>query len=189
MGSPETEPGRDSYREGQHQVKLSKGFWFMETEVSQKQWNAVMGNNPSEIQDDGLPVTNVSWHDCRDFFWKCSSMGLPVTFPTEEQWEYACRAGTTGEYSGNLYEMAWYASNSDSKTHPVGTKKPNAWGLYDMHGNVCEWCADMFSGGRNVRGGGAANDAPQCRSANCFWNYPDSKEPFLGFRCVLGEVK
>ncbi len=137
MGSPKDEKDRSS-DETQHEVTLTKGFWMLETEVTQKQWKAITGDNPSNFKGDDLPVEEVSWNDCQEFCRKCSALGLPVQLPTESQWEYACRAGTTDAYAGNLDEMAWYYSNSGNKTHPVGTKKPNAWGLYDMHGNVWE---------------------------------------------------
>ncbi|MBR5160830.1 MAG: SUMF1/EgtB/PvdO family nonheme iron enzyme, partial [Thermoguttaceae bacterium] len=199
MGAPDAEEGRDG-DEKQYQVTLTKGFWMMETEVTQKQWKAVMGTNPSEFKGDDLPVENVSWNDCQEFCKKCAQLGLPVQLPTDAQWEYACRAGTTGAYAGNLDDMAWYTSNSGLKTHPVGTKKPNAWGMYDMHGNVWEWCEDWYgyypsesvtdpvgpsSGSVRVRRGGSwSNDARICRSA-----YRDSFVPGylycnLGFRCA-----
>jgi formylglycine-generating enzyme required for sulfatase activity len=122
-----------------HEVTLTKGFWMAKTEVTQAQWQSVMGNNPSKHEGDNLPVENVSWNDCREF---CQKAGLSL--PTEAEWEYACRAGSTEKYggTGNLEDMGWYDENSQGETHPVGDKKPNAWGLYDMHGNVCEWCAD-----------------------------------------------
>ena len=205
MGSPVSESGR--YKcENQHEVKLSKGFWIMETQVTQKQWKAVMGTNPSEFKGDDLPVESISWNDCQEFCKKCAQLGLPVQLPTEAQWEYACRAGTTGEYAGNLDEMAWYKNYSnDRKTYPVGTKKPNAWGLHDMHGNVWEWCADGFeyyprdsvtdpeppeynhddTSDRICRGGSWYSDYLSCRSAkrNSFSPYYSRNDQ--GFRCVL----
>ncbi|MBR0237218.1 MAG: SUMF1/EgtB/PvdO family nonheme iron enzyme [Thermoguttaceae bacterium] len=192
------------YEDGtQHQVTLTKGFWMMETEVTQKQWKAIMGNNPSYFKGDDLPVEEVFWHDCQEFCRKSAQLGLPVQLPTEAQWEYACRAGTTGAYAGNLDEMAWYDSNSGSKTHPVGTKKPNAWGLYDMHGNVWEWCADWdgdypsgsvtdpagpSSGSSRVfRGGSWDGHAGFCRSACRSYYEPGPRGYYLGFRGALGQ--
>ena len=202
MGSPTTEEGRKG-NETRHEVTLTKGFWMMETEVTQKQWKAVMGTNSSEFKGDDLPVETVTWNDCQEFCKKCTQLGLPVQLPTEAQWEYACRAGTTGAYAGSLDEMAWYGSNSASKTYPVGTKKPNAWGLYDMHGNVWEWCADWdgsYPSGsvtdpagpsdgslRVYRGGSWSSDAGDCRSACRFYCVPGDRDSRLGFRGVLGQ--
>ena len=200
MGSPSSEKGRNS-GETQHQVTLTKGFWMLETEVTQKQWKAVMGTNPSNYKGDDLPVEQVSWNACQEFCKKCKSLGLPVQLPTEAQWEYACRAGTTGAYAGDLNEMAWYSSNSGSKTHPVGTKKPNAWGLYDMHGNVWEWCQDWYDRGypsgsvtdpvgpkngfrRVNRGGSWDRYAHDCRSASRSHYGFDNRYTAWGFRCV-----
>ena len=186
-----------------HQVILTKGFWMMETEVTQKQWKAVMGTNPSYFKDDDLPMGDISWNDCQEFCKKCTLLGLPVQLPTEAQWEYACRAGTTGAYAGNLKEMAWYWDNCSRHVHPFRSKKPNAWGLYDMHGNVCEWCSDWFgdypiesvtdptgpsSGSVHVyRGGGWMSNAGGCQSGwrNC--HGPIDRRDYLGFRVVLGQ--
>jgi len=140
--------------ETQHQVKLTKGFWMLETSVTQEVWQSVMGHNPSHFQDDiksGTllhPVENVSWYDCQDFIEKLNSLAWSSTnprfkfaLPTEAQWEYACRAGTTGPYggTGKLDDMGWYDSNGSNRpheTHKVGTKLANAWGLFDMHGKM-----------------------------------------------------
>ena len=186
-----------------HEVTLTRGFWLLETEVTQAQWQAVMGDNPSDFKGDNLPVESVSWEDCKEFCTKLSSQGLNVSLPTEAQWEYACRAGTTSAYAGNLDEMAWYSKNSGSTTHEVGQKKPNAWGLYDMHGNVWEWCSDWFDSGyyskspasdptgpdtgsyRVFRGGGWDCVARNCRSALRFFNSPDFRSDGLGLRCLL----
>ena len=209
MGSPESEKDRE-YDEIQHRVVLSKGFWIMETQVTQKQWFLIMGNNPSNFQGDNLPVENVTRKECKIF---CRKVGLKL--PTEAQWEYACRAGSTGAFAGNLDTMAWYSDNSGGTTHPVGTKKPNAWGLYDMHGNVSEWCSDRYGGyprptkpglvylflgynggsvtdpkgpsegsGRIVRGGSWNCDAEECRSAfrDDYKSYWSNN--YIGFRCV-----
>ncbi|MFH1421813.1 MAG: formylglycine-generating enzyme family protein [Planctomycetota bacterium] len=161
MGSPENEKDRQS-DETQHKVKITKPFYIQTTEVTQAQWKAVMGNNPSYFQGparaaaggDDLPVEKVSWDDAQEFIKKLNSKeGKNVyRLPTEAEWEYACRAGSTtrfcyGDDESKLRDYAWYQDNSDSKTHPVGTKLPNAWGLYDMHGNVLEWCNDSYDAG------------------------------------------
>ena len=140
-----------------HKVKITKGFWLLETEVTQAMWQSVMGESiesKARMGNHGpilcgtgpkFPMYYVSWDDCQSFCLKLSQkLGRQVKLPTEAQWEYACRAGTTGDYAGNLDEMAWYEKNSGSTTHAVGQKKPNAWGLYDMHGNVEEWCSDAI---------------------------------------------
>ena len=202
MGSPTSEEGRYDW-EKQHRVTLTKGFWMMETEVTQKQWKAVMGNNPSRFKGVNLPVEHVSWNDCQEFCTKCTKLGLPVQLPTEAQWEYACRAGTKGAFAGPIDDMAWYSSNSGSKTHPVGTKKANAWGLCDMHGNVWEWCADWngdypsgsvadptgpSSGSDRVyRGGDWSYCAQLCRSACRRCDGPGYRGFNLGFRVVRGQ--
>lgn len=202
MGSPSSESGRDK-DEKQHQVTLREGFWMMETEVTQKQWKAVMGNNPSKFKGDDLPVEMVSWNDCREFCKKCAQLALPVQLPTEAQWEYACRAGSAGVYADSLNDTAWYKSRKTRAvgTRSVGTKKPNVWGLYDMHGNVREWCQDWYgsypvgkvtdpvgpSTGSNrvVRGGSWYNNAQYCRSAYRNYYDPANRYYYLGFRCVI----
>jgi formylglycine-generating enzyme required for sulfatase activity len=130
-----------------HLVTISKPFFLGATEVTQAQWSVVMGGNPSKFKGDKLPVENVSWDDAMAFCKKLTERertagrlpaGYIYTLPTEAQWEYACRAGTIGRYAGDLDAMAWYDENSSRKTHPVGSKKANGWGLSDMHGNVWE---------------------------------------------------
>ena len=210
MGSPKSEWDAanitwGSHDETQHSVTLTRGFWMLETEVTQAMWQSVMGTDPSHFKGAQNPVEQVNWEKCRSFCEKLSEkFGLTVSLPTEAQWEYACRAGTMGAYAGDLGEMGWYCDNSGDETHPVGQKKPNAWGLYDMHGNVMEWCQDTYdsnyyaasptsdpcnldsSGLRRVyRGGSWGSSAPFCRSANRDWVTPGFRDDSLGFRPVL----
>ncbi len=129
-----------------HSVTVG-AFYLGEALVTQRLWTAVMGSNPSYFKGAGeLPVDQVSWDDCQRFFATVNTQlpALHATFPTEAQWEYACRAGTTGDYAGDLDAMAWYDKNSGGRTHPVKLEKPNSWGLYDIYGNVTEWCADWY---------------------------------------------
>jgi formylglycine-generating enzyme required for sulfatase activity len=134
-----------------HQVTIQEGFYMGRYEVTQAQWQAVMGNNPSRFKGDNLPVEQVSWDDAQEFIRRLNARGDGYTYrlPSEAEWEYACRAGTTGDYAGNLDAMAWYDKNSGPQTHPVGQKQPNGFGLYDMHGNVWEWCEDWYHDGYN----------------------------------------
>ena len=193
----------------QHQVKISKGFWMGRTEVTQSQYRAVMGTNPSHFKGDNNPVEQVSWNDAVEFCSKLSGKeGKAYTLPTEAQWEYACRAKSTtvfsfGNNESNLGDYVWYSKNSDSKTHQVGTKRPNGFGLYDMHGNVWEWCQDWYgknyysasplgdpvgpdSGSyRVLRGGSWFYNANLCRSANRDRNLPGYRYSGTGFRVVL----
>ena len=205
MGSPSAEDGHNS-DENQASVTLSKAFWMAKTEVTQSQWRAVMGSDPSHFNGDDLPVENVSWDDTQEFIKKVNDSGvLPagwkMVLPTEAQWEYACRAGETGPYSGDsIDQVAWYDGNTGSKTHSVGTKKSNAWGLHDMHGNVWEWCADWYddslSGGtdpsgassgvyRVNRGGSWYSVAARCRAALRNWYFSGRQHNYLGFRPAL----
>jgi formylglycine-generating enzyme required for sulfatase activity len=164
-----------------------------------------MGNNPSYFKGcDSCPVEQVSWDDVQEFINKLNAKndGFNYRLPTEAEWEYACRAGTTGDYAGNLDSMAWYGSNSGSKTHLVGQKQPNAFGLYDMHGNVWEWCQDWYDAnyyknspstdpkntstgsGRVLRGGGWDDDARDCRAADRYGGTPGDRGNDLGFRLI-----
>jgi formylglycine-generating enzyme required for sulfatase activity len=199
-----------------HTVRITQSFYLGKYEVTQEQWEAVMGatvrdqrdkaNKEWPLRGEGknYPIYYVSWEDVQDFIGRLNQQIGRAIFrlPTEAEWEYACRAGTTADYAGNLDDMAWYGSNSGDKTHPVGTKQPNAWGLYDMHGNVWEWCSDWFkedyyqnspevdppgppTGSRRViRGGGWGNYARNCRSALRFNNSPGGRCRLLGFRLV-----
>ena len=205
MGSPEDEEGRLEHEGPQHRVKITKGFYMGATEVTQAQWKAVMGNNPSSFKGDNLPVENVSWNGAMDFCRKLSAMeGKTYRLPTEAEWEYACRAGSTGPYAGTgkLDDMGWYRDNSGDKTHAVATKQANAWGLYDMHGNVWEWCQSQYkaypyreddgresfvdkTGLRVLRGGCWSYSAFFCRvSYRIYFILPTNWGSTYGFRCA-----
>jgi formylglycine-generating enzyme required for sulfatase activity len=147
--------GSENSREDEKPVRkvtITKPFYFGKFEVTQDQWQAVMGTNSSYYRAGGnYPVEQVSWNDCQKFVAKLKEKvsGYEFRLPTEAEWEYACRAGTTTQYSHgdgdtNLTEYAWFTGNAERKTHPVGEKKPNPWGLYDIHGNVWEWCQDVY---------------------------------------------
>ncbi len=205
-----------------HKVTISQGFFMGRTEVTQAQWQAVMGNNPSDFKNcPNCPVEQVSWDDAQSFVSKLNAQndGFKYRLPSEAEWEYAARAGTTGDYAGNLDAMAWYYENAgdqrlsgegsadklksnNNRTHDVATKQPNAWGLYDMHGNVWEWCQDWYadsyyanspsvnptgatSGSVRVRrGGGWGGGAVYLRSALRFGVSPSLRGGSLGFRVV-----
>ncbi|MEW8437512.1 MAG: formylglycine-generating enzyme family protein, partial [Candidatus Thiodiazotropha taylori] len=201
MGSPSSEEGRVN-DEQQHRVSVSR-FKLAKTEVTQTQWQAVMGNNPSHFKGcSDCPVEQVSWQDVQSYISKLNQRtGKRYRLPTEAEWEYACRGGRVGErYCGgeNVDRIAWYINNSDFKTHPVGQKQPNGFGLYDMSGNVYEWtcsaydadygggeqrCASQNSDAlRSIRGG-SWNDIPLwVRSAYRFGNRPTGRNYNLGFR-------
>jgi formylglycine-generating enzyme required for sulfatase activity len=192
-----------------HRVMLPQPYWMAKTEVTQAQYERVMGVNPSNFKGSQNPVDTVSWNDAVEFCRKLTTLeqqagrlpeGYEYTLPTEAQWEYACRAGTTDDYAGNLDSMAWCAPDSEG-THPVGQKQPNAWGLYDMHGNVNEWCSDWYgdypsgsvtdprgvsSGDWRVMRGGSYTSIPLC----CLSVHRDPYSPedactILGFRPIV----
>jgi len=193
----------------QHQVVISKPFYMQTTEVTQGQWQKIMGDNPSIFKNCGsdCPVENVSWSDAREFIRKLNQMEGTDKYrlPTEAEWEYACRAGSTTKYSfgGNEDELgnyAWYDKNSGYRTHSVARKKPNAWGLHDMYGNVWEWCQDGYddypSGKvtdpkglpaalhRVMRGGAWLDNAEIVRSASRGQEYAVVRSYDIGFRLV-----
>ncbi|HEU4389927.1 MAG TPA: formylglycine-generating enzyme family protein [Blastocatellia bacterium] len=240
---------------GRLTVRFKQGFWMARLETTQGQWKVVMGNNPSLHQgarnrfgkDESMPVERVSWIDAQEFIRKLNQRndGLTYRLPTDAEWEYAARAGTTGDYAGPLDEMGWYASNSgrgqtdsidewkkftrwaadapenttrtwrqyldqnSNQPNPAGTKKPNGWGLYDMHGNVWEWCRDESSSYhfdvqkdgspylkqdepnafRMIRGGAFHNLAWSVRSARRIWERGDQKYDTIGFRVVAVATK
>ena len=172
----------------QPRVRITKPFYLCKYLVTQEQWETVMGSNPSHFKGPQNPVERVSWDDCQQFLDKLNAKvgGGKFSLPSEAQWEYACRAGSTTKYcfgddEARLGEYAWYRDNSGSKTHPVGEKKPNAWGLYDMHGNVWEWCQDGPTVGARYRGylakshiddpAGPATGALRVLRGGC-WDFP-----------------
>ena len=190
-----------------HQVTLINDYYMGKYEVTQALWEAVMGSNPSYFKGDNLPVEKVSWNDCQKFISKLNSLtGRMFRLPTEAEWEYAARGGKESrgyQYSGssNISDVAWYDENSGSKTHPVGTKQANELGIYDMTGNVWEWCSDWYSSyssssqtnptgsdsgsARVSRGGGWFNDASYCRLSVRFYYTPDFRLDILGLRLAL----
>lgn len=130
-----------------HKVEIKEEFYIGKYEVTQEQWQSLMGNNPSHFTGEAnLPVENVSWVDIKKFLETLNGKSNKYIYrlPSEAEWEYAARATTTGDFAGDLDSMGWYGVNSERKTHPVGQKQPNAFGLYDMHGNVYEWCEDSW---------------------------------------------
>ncbi len=221
MGSPVNEAERFDNEGPQHRVTLTKGFWMGKSAVTQAQWEVVMGKNPAHFKKDkilefggktipNLPVENVSWNDCQEFIGKinvkCEIGNWKASLPTEAQWEYACRAGTTtrfhaGDTEDDLARVGWYVDNSGNKTHAVGEKEANRWGLYDMHGNVWEWCQDWFGQYNNgavtdptgpnsgsyrvLRGGSWYYNSEVCRSASRGWGGPGIRDDFIGLRVVL----
>jgi formylglycine-generating enzyme required for sulfatase activity len=200
MGSDSGEPNEKP----RHWVRITKAFEMGKYEVTQTQWNAVMGANPSNIKGDDRPVETVSWNDVQEFLKRLNARddGYRYRLPTEAEWEYAARAGSTADKVADLDAVAWYSGNSGSETHPVGRKRANPWGLYDMLGNVWEWCADWYgadyytsspvedpqgpgSGSiRVVRGASFLDGAYVPRGASRNGYGPVIRSFILGFRCV-----
>ena len=209
MGSPSNEFGRDD-DENQHRVTLTKGFFIQTTEVTQGQWVSVMGKRPwrgkSNVHEgNNYPAVYVTWEDCQKFIRRLNKMEKTKKYrlPTEAEWEYACRAGGNsrfgfGDNDDGLGQYGWYLNNAKNSPNTVAQKKPNGWGLFDMHGNVWEWCQNWYarypsgtitdpkgaSSGRSRvnRGGGWMSPAMACRSANRDWNDPGFSTDCLGFR-------
>lgn len=209
MGSSSDEVGRYDNEGPVHHVKFAKAFYLGKYEVTQKQWRDVMGTNLSYFTSDDLPVEQVSWDDVQQFIMKLNEKEGTIKYrlPSEAEWEYAARAGTISKYSfgdneSKLEDYAWFFNNSNKTTHPVGKKKPNSWGLYDMHGNVWELVQDRWhdnyegapidgssweSGNvtdRVGRGGGFSGYARNCRSANRYKNPADNINRNVGFRLL-----
>ena len=206
MGATSEQGSEISEEKPVHSVTLS-GYYIGKTEVTQALWKAVMGSNPSEFKGDNRPVESVSWDDCQAFIRKLNALtGQNFRLPTEAEWEFACRGGNNSrgyKYSGSNYidNVAWHDGNFGNKTHPVATKSPNELGIYDMSGNVWEWCADWYgdySSGRQTnpkgpydgsfrvyRGGSWINDARYCRSSYRFYSFPAYRYYNLGLRLAL----
>jgi len=208
MGSPDSVKGRRANEGPQHEVTISKPFYMGLTEVTQAQYEAVMGRNPSKLNGPTNPVESVTWDDAIAFCRKLSeNTGKAVRLPTEAEWEYACRAGSKtrfsfGDSESDLGDYAWFESNSGGKAHPVGQKKPNPWGLYDMHGNVTEWGADGFGpysseASTDPQGAGSGHDRV-ARGGSWYLSDPDwfrcafrqnltptFRNSHLGFRCAM----
>ena len=206
-----SEQGSDAYdnEKPTHSVTLSS-YYICKYEVTQALWRAVMGSNPSNFKGDNLPVENVSWDDCQTFINRLNSYtGRNFRLPTEAEWEFAARGGNYSrhyKYSGSNYigDVAWYDDNSGNRTHPVGTKQPNEFDLYDMSGNVWEWCSDWYGSynsysqsnptgpnsgsGRVLRGGSWRSIAGGCRSSDRSRITPGFRYFDLGLRLVLSQL-
>ena len=205
----------DDLNVGRQWALITRPCYIGKYEVTQEQWEKVMGTNPSSFKGPKLPVECVSWDDCQEFLNKLNGLGKdPGRFrlPTEAEWEWACRAGTrtrfcSGDDEGALAEYAWYGANSGAATHPAGTRKPNAWGLHDCHGNVWEWCGDWYDGyaqgwrprtdptgppsgaGRVLRGGSWFLNARLCRSSCRPRGSPISRYYDIGLRVAASSSR
>jgi len=214
MGSPPDEVGRQP-NETQHEVTLTQGFWLSDHEVTQEEYQSVMGKNPAAFKGDpNLPVETVSWNEAVQYCQKLTERERTAgritaqqayRLPTEAEWEYAARAGTTAPYPGDVDSITWWEGNSGGRVHPVKQKSPNAWGLHDMLGNVWEWCSDRYgvypTGGvidptgstsgsdRIYRGGSWFHDASLVRLAYRGGIAPGTRGNLLGFRPALSSVR
>lgn len=203
MGSPGSEGGREPDEGPVHRV-FTKGIWIGKYEVTRALWHAVMGGDAIEPSEHDLPQGDISFRDIQAFLRALNrGSGLDYRLPTEAEWEKCCRGGNPLSQYGPIDEIAWNVANSGGKAHPVGTKKPNGFGLFDMLGNVWEWCADWYSSGcygtspllnptgpsqgkrRVCRGGGFLHGGGYLRSAHRNSQEPAKSRPYLGFRLVL----
>ena len=209
MGGDKKLEQAEDHENPRHMVKISKSFLMGKYAVTQQQWSQILDNNPSESIDDTKPVERVSWYDVQMFIEELNKREATDSYrlPTEAEWEYSARAGSESTYTygrdtNTLSQYAWYRNNSDGKTHPVGQLNPNAWGLYDMHGNIHEWCQDWFD--RNyysqsppndpwgpskglakaLRGGDWGSEDWYCRCASRSLSSPDRRSNRLGFRLI-----
>jgi formylglycine-generating enzyme required for sulfatase activity len=230
MGSSTDEAGCWSDEGPQHWITLSNGYWLADAPCTQAEWRAVMETEPSHFKGSELPVEQVSWEECQEFCTRLRSRHprFEARLPTEAEWEYACRAGTTSAYNDGsacteprgkdpaleklgwfdknnktrTHPLGWSDKNSKTRTHPVREKEANRWGLYDMHGNVWEWCEDWYGGytaddqvdptgpasgsARVSRGGSWSTQAGYCRSSYRLRGYPHDRFYSLGFRLASG---
>lgn len=204
MGCPSNQGGCGDDERPAHRVQLTGEFEMGKYEVTQAQWTSVMGSNPSHFRGSALPVENVSWNEARAFMAQLNRRGGPYLYrlPTEAEWEYAARAGASGPDPGDLDAISWHGANSAERTHEVGTKRPNAWGLHDMLGNVWEWCSDRYGADyyrkspasdprgpfegelRVMRGGSWYRYMWFHRLSARFRERPDAAYRHVGFRCV-----
>lgn len=214
MGSPVGEVGRSARERLQHEEEMTSGFWLADTPCPQELWMAVMRNNPSPYQSPRRPIDQMSWEEVQLFFERLNARveGLEAGLPSETQWEHACRAGTvTATYAGDLtheiddpvlQDIAWYLGNSRDGAKDVGRKRPNSWGLYDMLGNVHEWCAEPVRDPKSkapqdptvanhpahvFRGGGWDSSSQDVRAAGRYWLGPGFRGN-IGFRLCRGQV-
>jgi len=209
MGSPDSDKDASAEEKPQHRVRITKPFYLGKHPVTQEQWEAIMASNPSNFKGPKNPLEEVSWDDCQQFLDKLNAKvgtrNKRFLLPTEAQWEYACRAGSSTKYcfgddESELGEYGWYMANASDRPQPVGQKKPNAFGIYDMHGNLGEWCQDWYSAGYYAnsttddpsgpttgttcvnRGGGWDRPERYCRSAFRSYYVPEFRLDFVGFR-------
>jgi formylglycine-generating enzyme required for sulfatase activity len=204
MGSPEDEEGRAAWEDPPRRVRIKQPFWIGRFELRQRVWESVMEENPSSFKEADNPVESVSREHLQEFLEKLGKRtGKAFRLPTEIEWEYACRAGTSTRYcfgddEGLLGDYVWYARNSGKKPHRVGTKKPNAWSLHDMHGNLMEWCKnrcgwwpgreednDDFEEGGVIRGGAWSLPPHRARSTERQFERRSACGDFIGFRVLL----
>lgn len=214
LGSPEHENSRGTDESPETRIEISRGFWLDRTEVTQAQWLAVMGTDPSRFKGSVLPVEQVSWREAVEFCRRFTATeraagrlpaGYVYSLPTEAQWEYAAKAGHTGAFAEEVDALAWHDQNSDGTTHPVALKRPNAWGLHDVLGNVWEWCSDWYAyypGGAVPDYAGPATGTAKASRGGSWWAGPRGQRPAnryrdmpqngnddLGFRLALVPVR